>query len=75
MPADNPRPYLTAILDQLAAANAAGDPDAAEAILARLIDDNDPAARAAVADALRLADARDATPDTEPPTDSTPDTP
>jgi len=74
MPDDNPRPYLTAILDQLAAANAAGDLDAADPVLARLVTDNDPAACTVVADALRLRAARDAAPDTQPPTDSTPDT-
>ena len=73
MPDDNPRPYLTAILDQLAAANAAGDPEAADAVLARLMTDNDPAVRAAVADALRLRAARDQPPAATPPTDSTPD--
>jgi hypothetical protein len=71
----DPRPYLTGMLDQLAAANAAGDTAAAETILARLITDNDPAARTVVADALRLRAARDRTPQTQPPTNSTPDTP
>jgi len=73
MPDADPHAYLTGVLDQLAAANAAGDTDAAAAILARLVDDNDPAARETVADALRLAAARDARPPATPPHDSTPD--
>jgi hypothetical protein len=59
------------VFDQPAAANAAGDAAAAaEDVLARLITDNDPAARAAVADALHLRAAHD----NPPSTNSTPDT-
>ena len=61
MPSSNPRAYLTARLDQLTAANAAGADGAAVDALARLIGEDDPSARAAVADALRLAAARDRT--------------
>ena len=58
----DPRVYLTARLDQLTAANAAADSaddSAAADALAQLIRDDHPDARAAVADALRLAAARD----------------
>ena len=56
------RAYLTARLDQITAANAAADStdDSADVdAVAQLIRDDHPGARAAVADALRLAAARD----------------
>jgi len=61
---DNTRTYLTAALDQLTAANATGDEHTATETLARLISDNHPGARAAIADALGLAAARDQATDT-----------
>lgn len=54
------RTYLTPRLDQLAAAQAASDDASADQVIADLIADNNPGARAVIADALRLLAARDA---------------
>ena len=55
-------PYLTSRLDRLTAAARTGDDQTADAVVAGLIADDVTTARQVIADALRLADARDQAP-------------
>ncbi len=52
------RAYLAARLDQLSAANRDDDEPTATRVIADIIEDDHPGARQAIADALRLRDAR-----------------
>lgn len=56
----NTRAYLTSRLDQVAAAEAAGDGATADDVIAGIIRDDNPQAREVIADALRLLAAKEA---------------